>query len=141
MVLGRQLCGDAADILDMKFQFEKNPEFQGVKEESVRHLYHWLREQERRPPSNPVSESLLVMKEAFKSDSHFAEAWHDNVAVQAIDCGVDHALANKIASRVMRHLFDVDTTGPAAPVVAAPPQQTAVRSPEAGPASSDPPAS
>lgn len=43
----KQRIGDMADILDLKFSFERKPEFQGHKEESARELYNWLRDQER----------------------------------------------------------------------------------------------
>lgn len=56
-MLTKQRLGDAADILDMKFNFERKPEFMGHKEEALRELYHWCREQERRPvgPSHTIS--------------------------------------------------------------------------------------
>ena len=38
-----------------------------------------------------------------------ALAIHDNIACCSLDEGIEHPIANKIASRVMKLLFNVDT--------------------------------
>ena len=46
-MMTKQRLGDAADMLNMKFNFDKNVEFLGHKEEAARELYNWCRDQER----------------------------------------------------------------------------------------------
>lgn len=53
-MMTKQRLGDAADMLNMKFNFDKNVEFLGHKEEAARELYNWCREQERNPTPEPA---------------------------------------------------------------------------------------
>jgi hypothetical protein len=48
---------------------------------------------------------------ALQNDSGYAWSWHCNIAVHAMDEGVDHATAQQIASRVMQGCFQADTSG------------------------------
>lgn len=50
-MLTKQRLGEAADMLNMKFNFDKNVEFLGHKEEAARELYNELRNVEAGRPS------------------------------------------------------------------------------------------
>ena len=66
----------------------------------------FIREQNPRPNT---SDGFDAVKRAVQSDDDYAWGWHCNIAVAAIDEGVDHATAQKIASRFMGWAFQVDT--------------------------------
>lgn len=48
-MMDRMRFGEAADMLDARYDFERKSEFMGRKEESLRELYHFCRDQERKP--------------------------------------------------------------------------------------------
>ena len=61
-----------------------------------------------------TKEAMDATKKAMVADNpskggSYAHSWHCNIAVCAIDEGIDHATANKIASRFMKLAFDVET--------------------------------
>lgn len=49
-------------------------------------------------------------KEAMKDDIEYAWGWHCNIAVSAMDEGLDHSASNRAAARFMKNAFDIDTT-------------------------------
>lgn len=49
---------------------------------------------------------------ALNSDPDYAWTWHCNIAGCALDEGVDHATANRIAARFMKSAFGVVTEEP-----------------------------
>jgi len=64
-----------------------------------------------------VGQALNKMTEAFTKDPEFAYTWHCNIAVPVIDIidrqtGIknSHKLSNQIATALMKHLFNVETT-------------------------------
>jgi hypothetical protein len=60
--------------------------------------------------SQPSPFSLL--KKAICEDQDYARTWHDNLACCAMDEGISHSVANRIATRIMKLTFEVDTHGP-----------------------------
>ncbi len=65
---------------------------------------------EQKPPQlHTTKDGFDVVKSAVKSDEGYALTWHCNIAVAAIDEGVDHKTAQKIAARFMGWAFQVDT--------------------------------
>lgn len=59
-MMDRQRFGEAADMLDARYDFERKPEFMGRKEESLRELYHFCRDQERKPAEQEKKLSYFV---------------------------------------------------------------------------------
>ena len=58
-----------------------------------------------------ISAALVALKRAMAEDPMYAWSWHCNIAMPIMDAtGVSHALANEAAARLMRHLFDIDTS-------------------------------
>ena len=64
-----------------------------------------------------VGQAINKMIDAFTLDPDFAYTWHCNIAVKAFDVierqtGIKdaHKLSNAIATAVMQHLFNVETT-------------------------------
>lgn len=55
-------------------------------------------------------EAYDAMKAAMSADSDYAWSWHCNIAMPLIDSGVDAALAQQCASRLMQHFWSVDTS-------------------------------
>lgn len=54
--------------------------------------------------------ALATLSRAMRNDDDYARAWHDNLACCALDEGVDHATAQRIAVRAMQVAFKVDTS-------------------------------
>lgn len=52
------------------------------------------------------------LSQQINDDPEYAWSWHCNIAVRALDEGVDHATANKIAARVMTEIFGAQTCEP-----------------------------
>lgn len=48
----------------------------------------------------------------IRQDPEYAWSWHCVAACAALDEHIDHDTANRIASRVMRTMFDVETQHP-----------------------------
>ena len=57
-----------------------------------------------------VELALYNLRQAFEKDHDYAWSWHCNIACCAMDEGILHPEANRIASRVMKIVFDVDTS-------------------------------
>ena len=57
-----------------------------------------------------VPESMVTIIKAVRNDPAYAWSWHCNIAVAAMDEGVDHMTANKLAARFLMILTGVDTT-------------------------------
>lgn len=55
-----------------------------------------------------------TLAKAIRDDSSYAWSWHCNIAMAAQDEGVEHATANRAASRFMKMCFGVDTNEPCA---------------------------
>jgi dihydroorotate dehydrogenase len=56
--------------------------------------------------SNPIEELTKMIQQ----DTGYAWTWHCNISCCAMDEGMEHASANKVAARFMKLAFDVDTT-------------------------------
>ncbi len=68
----------------------------------MRKLIQWLR--------NPVMRANLTLTRAMRSDPGFAHSWQCNIAMTIYDGAkgkLDLEESNKIADRMMKHLFDV----------------------------------
>lgn len=59
-----------------------------------------------------IKEAMDSMKETMKNDIGYANTWHDNLATVIMDSGIDYNKANEIASRLMKHCFNVKTVAP-----------------------------
>ena len=57
-----------------------------------------------------VPESMATVSKAIRNDPDYAWSWHCNIAVAAMDEGVDRLTANKLAARFLMILTGVDTT-------------------------------
>lgn len=57
-----------------------------------------------------MTEALQTVTNAIKSDKDLAWGWQCNIAMCAVDEGVEHKTANRAAARFMRLLFGVDVT-------------------------------
>lgn len=57
-----------------------------------------------------VPESMATVSQAIRNDPSYAWTWHCNIAMAAMDEGVDHMTANKLAARFLMILTGVDTT-------------------------------
>ena len=57
-----------------------------------------------------VPESMATVTNAIRNDPGYAWSWHCNIAMAAVDEGVDHMAANKLAARFLMILTGVDTT-------------------------------
>ena len=57
-----------------------------------------------------VPESMSTVTNAIRNDPDYAWSWHCNIAMAAMDEGVDHMTANKLAARFLMILTGVDTT-------------------------------
>jgi hypothetical protein len=59
----------------------------------------------------PAPTAFRSLQAALRADPDYAWAWHCNVAMPVMDAtGVSHEMANATAAKLMRHLFDIDTT-------------------------------
>lgn len=50
------------------------------------------------------------LQKALQADEDYAWSWHCNLAMAAVDEGVDHKVANMAASRFMQMCFGIDTS-------------------------------
>ena len=57
-----------------------------------------------------VPESMATVTNAIRNDPDYAWSWHCNIAMAAMDEGVNHVAANKLAARFLMILTGVDTT-------------------------------
>ena len=57
-----------------------------------------------------VPESVATVCNAIRNDPGYAWSWHCNIAMAAVDEGVNHMAANKLAARFLMILTGVDTT-------------------------------
>ena len=57
-----------------------------------------------------VPESMATVTNAIRNDPGYAWTWHCNIAMAAMDEGVNHMAANKLAARFLMILTGVDTT-------------------------------
>lgn len=55
-----------------------------------------------------VSPEMKIISQAVRTDQDYAWSWQSNLACCAMDEGVEHAKANRIAAKFMRLLFNVD---------------------------------
>lgn len=58
-----------------------------------------------------MREHFNALRAAIAADQEYAWVWHCNIAMPIHDAGMDIEQANAIATRVMKHLFQVDTSG------------------------------
>lgn len=65
-------------------------------------------ELERAAPT--VLQAMAIVTDALRADPDYAWSWHCNVAMSALDEGLDHYRANKAAARFMSLLAGVDTS-------------------------------
>ena len=59
-----------------------------------------------------VAVALDDLNDAFVSDPSYVNSWHDNIACCGLDEGLEHGVANRVATRIMRHCFGVETKNP-----------------------------
>jgi len=58
-----------------------------------------------------VKAASKVLNRAMQNDPELVWGWHCNIAMAAyVEDGITHEKSNRIAARVMRICFDVDTT-------------------------------
>lgn len=57
-----------------------------------------------------VPQAMAIVTNALHADPDYAWSWHCNVAMSALDEGLDHYRANKAAARFMSLLAGVDTS-------------------------------
>lgn len=57
----------------------------------------------------PTPAAMAALRRKIQDDPDYAQGWHDGLARVAADEGVDSRVAQRIASRLMNDLFDVDT--------------------------------
>lgn len=57
-----------------------------------------------------VPQAFAALKDAMRADYAYAWSWRCDIAMAAHDEGLNHAAANRAASRFMRMCFDIDTT-------------------------------
>lgn len=62
--------------------------------------------------ADACEKAFNTLQLAMKDDSAYAWTWHCNLAMCAVDEGVDLATANQVANRFMQLCFDVDTKQP-----------------------------
>jgi hypothetical protein len=73
----------------------------------------------------PVPQAMAIVTKALQEDAGYAWSWHCNVAMAAVDEGMEHYAANQAAARFMYSLANVDTTKhPGFPSPTQPPAQT-----------------
>lgn len=124
-MMDRMRFAEAADMLDARYDFERKSEFMGRKEESLRELYHFCRDQERRPTITPAKTFTDCREVAgrlfcdpalsgFVMDVHVAEE-------------IAKLLYSRVVSAPPTALAEAGGLDP----------QTASRSPEASPAAGD----
>jgi len=75
----------------------------------VRRLYTQADAYIKAQPLPSTQAGFSEVKAAMQSDDDYAWSWHCNVACAAMDEGVDHKTAQKIAARFMGWAFQVDT--------------------------------
>jgi len=61
---------------------------------------------------NHVPQAMNVLTRAIQSDAGYLYGWHDNLAMAAVDEGVDPKIANAVAKRFLKNLFDVNSPTP-----------------------------
>lgn len=68
-------------------------------------------------PGNQEISVYAELSARIRSDPEYAWGWHCTVACAALDEGIDHESANKIAARAMYNMFQADTSaGPSGPM-------------------------
>jgi hypothetical protein len=58
-----------------------------------------------------VIDGFEALRAGIQQDEGFAWSWHCNLALEIYEGGVPHSTANKIAAKLMKKIFDVDTMG------------------------------
>ncbi len=74
----------------------------------------WVRKAQKVEKVEDAPSPFDLLREQIKDDPEYAWSWHCNIAVRAMDEGVEHALANTIARRVMGEIFGATGYEPAA---------------------------
>lgn len=67
-----------------------------------------FREEDHIQKDIDIPEALNMLKEKMKEDKSYAWRWCCNIAVPMQDEGISYELSNKIATKIMKHLFEVD---------------------------------
>jgi hypothetical protein len=60
-----------------------------------------------------TKEAMDHLRTALQVDREYAWGWHCNIAMAAVDEGMDRAAANRAAARFMKNCFGVDSYRPA----------------------------
>lgn len=63
------------------------------------------------PEFNPIPGALEILQSSMAEDPEYAWGWHCVLACCAMDEGVDHTTANRIAGRFMSTAFEFDSAG------------------------------
>ena len=64
------------------------------------------------PTIKTPKEAMDVLRCHLQSDPDYAWSWHCNIAMAAVDEGLDHDSAQLAAARFMRSAFSIDTLKP-----------------------------
>lgn len=64
------------------------------------------------PPQQTFGQSLDHVRKTLNDNPDVAHSYHDNIACCGLDEGLEPPIANKIATRVMKLVFNVDTRRP-----------------------------
>ena len=56
-----------------------------------------------------TKEAMDHLRGTLKADPDYAWAWHSNIAMAAVDEGMEREAANRAAARFMKNCFGVDT--------------------------------
>jgi hypothetical protein len=57
-----------------------------------------------------TAQAMEHLREAMQQDTGYAWSWHCNIAVPMQDSGISHRDSNIAAVRLMKHMFDIDTS-------------------------------
>lgn len=137
-MMDRRRFAEAADMLDARYDFERKSEFMGRKEESLRELYHFCRDQERKPAEQEKKLSYFVYFTGW--DAHdpnygLEEFFAPEEAKAFIDMKTE-----KLKGGVFFTILGERVVIAPAAKVAEPAPPTAAQCPSGDPAAADPPA-
>lgn len=62
--------------------------------------------------SNTTAEAFETIKSAMQEDPGYAWVWHCNIAMAAVESGVDRIKATQTAAEFMRRCFGVELAYP-----------------------------
>ena len=57
-----------------------------------------------------VKKEMETIEQALEDDPEYAWGWHSNIAMVILDSGNDHNASNLLASKIMKRIWDIDTS-------------------------------